>query len=43
MTQAGKGKGAVGVTVTDASKDYIVLLKLDGYSEVSYTATVEVP
>ena len=43
VTQAGKGKGAVGVTVTDASKDYIVLLKLDGYSEVSYTATVEVP
>lgn len=43
VAQAGKGKGAVGVTVTDATKNYIVLLKLDGYSEVSYTCTVEVP
>ena len=43
VAQAGKGKGAVGVTVTNAAKDYIVLLTLDGYSEVSYTATVEVP
>jgi hypothetical protein len=43
IAQAGKGGGAVGLTVTNAAKDYIVLLKLDGYSEVSYTATVEVP
>lgn len=43
IAKAGKGGGAVGLTVTNAAKDYIVLLKLDGYSEVSYTATVEVP
>ena len=43
VAQAGKGKGAVGVTVTNAAKDYIVLLTLDGYSEVSYTANKEVP
>ena len=39
----GKGKGAVGVTVTNAAKDYVVLLTYDGYSEVSYNGTVEVP
>jgi hypothetical protein len=43
IAQAGKGKGAVGVTVTNASKDYVVLLKLDGYSEVSYSGSVVVP
>ena len=41
--KAGKGKGAVGVTVTNATKNYIVLLKLEGYSEVSYIAKVVVP
>lgn len=39
----GKGKGAVAVTVTDASKDYVVLLNLGGYSEVSYNGRVVVP
>ena len=39
----GKGKGAVGFTVTNAAKDYIVLLKLDGYSSVSYSGSVVVP
>lgn len=39
----GSNKGAVAVTVTNASKDYVVLLDLDGYSEVSYTCTVDVP
>lgn len=39
----GKGKGAVAVTVTDASKNYVVLLNLDGYSEVLYDAVVTVP
>jgi hypothetical protein len=39
----GKGKGVVAVTVTDASKDYVVLLTLDGYSEVSYSGSVVVP
>jgi multidrug efflux pump subunit AcrA (membrane-fusion protein) len=41
--KSGKGGGAVAVTVTDASKDYIVLLTLDGYSEVRYTGSVVVP
>ena len=41
--KAGRGKGAVGITVTNASKDYVVLLTYDGYSEVSYNGTVEVP
>jgi hypothetical protein len=39
----GSGKGAVAVTVTNAAKDYVVLLTLDGYSEVSYTGSVVVP
>ena len=39
----GKGKGVVGVTVTNAAKDYIVLLKLDGYSSVSYSGSVVIP
>jgi hypothetical protein len=41
--KAGKSKGAVGVTVTDASKDYIVLLTFDDYSEASYTGSVVIP
>jgi len=43
IAKAGKGGGAVGVTVTNAAEDYIVLLTLDGYSEVSYTGSVDVP
>ena len=43
ILKAGKGKGAVGVTVTNAAKNYIVLLKLDGYSSVSYSGSVVVP
>ena len=43
IAKDGKGKGAVGFTVTNAAKDYIVLLKLDGYSEVSYSGSVVVP
>lgn len=43
IAKNGKGKGAVAVTVSNASKDYVVLLKLDGYSEVRYTGTVDVP
>jgi len=39
----GKGKGAVAVTVTNAAKNYVVLLTVDGYSEVSYNGSVEVP
>ena len=43
ISKAGKGKGAVGVTVTNAAKNYVVLLELDGYSEVSYNGSVVVP
>lgn len=43
IARDGKNKGAVALTVTNAAKDYVVLLKLDGYSEVSYTGSVEVP
>lgn len=43
ISKDGKSKGAVAVTVTDASKNYIVLLTLDGYSEVSYNGSVEIP
>ena len=43
IAQSGKGKGAVGVAVTNAAKDYVVLLTLDGYSEVSYNGSVDVP
>lgn len=39
----GKGKGVVAVTVTDASKDYVVMLNCDGYSSVSYNGSVVVP
>jgi len=41
--KAGKGKGAVGVTVTNVAKDYIVLLTFDDYSDASYTGSVVVP
>ena len=43
IVKSGKGKGAVAVTVSDATKDYVVLLELDGYSEVQYTGSVVVP
>lgn len=43
IARDGKGKGAVAVKVTNAAKDYVVLLTLDGYSEVSYNGSVEVP
>lgn len=41
--KAGKNKGAVGITVTNASKTYIVLLKFDDYSNASYTGNVVIP
>ena len=43
IAKDGRNKGAVAVTVTNAAKDYLVLLTLDGYSEVSYTGSVVVP
>lgn len=43
IVKNGKGTGVVAVTVSDASKNYVVLLNLDGYSEVSYTGSVVVP
>lgn len=39
----GKGKGVVAVTVTDVSKDYIVLLNFNDYSTFSYNGSVVVP
>jgi len=43
IVKNGKGKGVVAVTVTDATKDYVVILTLDGYSEISYNGSVVVP
>jgi len=43
IVKSGSSKGAVAVTVSDATKDYVVLLDLDGYSEVQYTGSVVVP
>lgn len=39
----GKGKGAVGIAVTNAAKNYLVMLTLSGYSEVAYSGSVTVP
>jgi hypothetical protein len=43
VAKAGKGKGAVGITVTDASKDYIVIMSFDDYSAASYSGSVVIP
>ena len=43
IDKAGKGKGAVGVTVTNAAKDYVVLLTFDSYADAEYVGTVIVP
>jgi len=43
IVKDGKGKGVVAVTVSNAAKDYVVLLRTDGYSEVSYNGSVVVP
>jgi len=43
IAKAGKEKGVVAVTVTDATKDYIVLMSFDSYSEASYTGSVVIP
>jgi len=43
IVKSGKSGGAVGVTVTDATKNYVVLMTLDGYSGVKYAGTVVVP
>jgi len=43
IDKAGKGKGAVGVTVTNAAKDYVVLLTFDSYAGAEYVGTVIVP
>ena len=31
------------MTVSNAAKNYLVILKTDGYSEVSFGGTVDVP
>ena len=41
--QSSESTTSVGVTVTNAAKNYVVLLELDGYSEVSYNGSVVVP
>ena len=43
VAKAGKEKGAVGVTVTDATKDYVVLLELATDSGTNYVCEVDVP
>jgi len=44
IAKAGKSKGVVGVTVTDATKNYVVILTTpDAYSEISYNGSVVVP
>ena len=43
IEQNGKGKGAVAMTVSNAAKDYLVILKTDGYSEVTFGGTIDVP
>lgn len=43
VLKAGKDKGAVALTVTNATKKYIVIMTFDGYSDVSYTGSVVVP
>ena len=44
VAKAGRNKGAVAVTVTDAAKNYLVLLTTDdSYSEISYNGSVVVP
>lgn len=43
IAKDGKGKGVVAVTVSNASKDYVVILNFDGYSEISYNGSVVVP
>lgn len=43
VDKAGKNKGAIGVTVTNAAKDYVVLLTFDGYADAQYVGSVVVP
>lgn len=43
VAKAGKGKGAVGVTVTDATKNYVVLLELATDAGTDYVCEVDVP
>ena len=43
IDKAGKGKGAIGVTVTNAAKDYVVLLTFDSYADAEFVGTVVVP
>jgi len=43
IDKAGKNKGAIGITVTNATKKYVVILTFDSYSSVSYNGSVTVP
>jgi hypothetical protein len=41
--KAGKGKGVVAATVTNAAKTYIVMIKFDDYSNAAYNGSVQIP
>jgi len=41
--KAGRDKGAIAVTVTNAAKDYVVLLTFNSYADASYVGSVVVP
>jgi hypothetical protein len=43
VAKAGKGKGAIAVTVSNAAKDYVVLLTFDSYADAEYIGSVVVP
>lgn len=43
VAKAGKEKGAVAVTVTNAAKNYVVLLELDATAETNYVCEVDIP
>jgi hypothetical protein len=43
VDKAGKGKGVVGMTVTNAAKNYIVKMTFDDYSVASFNGSVVVP
>jgi hypothetical protein len=43
IAKDGKNKGVVGITVTNAALDYIVLVTLEGGSECTYGGSVVLP
>ena len=43
IAKAGKDKGAVGITVTNAAKTFILLLKFDTYAGATYSGSIAIP